>query len=140
MAATVYETMFILNANAYARNPGGAADAIRDMVTNVGGKVLASRLWNEQKLAYPVKGQRKGVYWLTYFQAESTSMPKFNRACQLQDMILRHLSVRIDPRLADTLVAVARGEKTLPVPDIDKIEKEKAAARDAMPPMGDEAE
>ncbi len=139
MAATVYETMFILNANAYARNPGGAADTIRDMVTNVGGKVLASRLWNEQKLAYAVKGQRKGVYWLTYFQAESTSMPKFNRACQLQDMILRHLSVRIDPRLADTLVAVARGEKTLPVPDIDKIEKEKAAAREAMP-IGEEAE
>jgi small subunit ribosomal protein S6 len=139
LAATVYETMFILNANAYARNPGGAADTIRDMVTNVGGKVLASRLWNEQKLAYPVRGQRKGVYWLTYFQAESTSMPKFNRACQLQDMILRHLSVRIDPRLAETLVAVARGEKTLPVPDIDKIEKEKAAAREAMP-IGDEAE
>ncbi len=111
MSDTVYETMFLLNANAYARNPGGAAEAIEKIVKSAGGEILVSRLWNEQKLAFPVKGHRKGVYWLTYFQLESTGMPKFNRACQLQDMILRHLAIKIDPRLVETLLAVARGER-----------------------------
>jgi small subunit ribosomal protein S6 len=102
--------MFIFNANAYARNPAGAAKNMEDMVKNLGGELLASRLWNEQKLAYPIKGHRKGVYWLSYVKIESTQLPKFNRAIQLNDLVLRHLTVKIDPRLIDALVAAAKGE------------------------------
>ncbi len=114
MAETVYECMFILNPNSYAKSPSSASANLENLITNVGGKVLASRLWNEQKLAYPINGHRKGVYWLTYFSLESTSMPKFKRACQLQDNIIRHLAIRIDPRLVDTLIAIAKGELKAP--------------------------
>lgn len=110
MAENVYECMFIFNANAYARNPAGAANAVEEMVKSVGGEMLASRLWNEQKLAYPIKGNRKGAYWLTYFRLETSKMVKFNRACQLNDSILRHLAIKLDPRLVDPMVAVAKGE------------------------------
>lgn len=118
MSEHVFETMFILNPNSYAKNPGGVANTVEDLVKNAGGKILASRLWNEQKLAYPINGHRKGVYWLTYFSLEATEMPKFNRACQLQDMILRHLAIKVDNRIADTLVSVAKGEKVLPQPEL----------------------
>lgn len=124
MARTVYESMFILNPNAYAKNPSGAANTVEQIVASVGGKMLASRLWNEQKLAYPINGHRKGVYWLTYFEMESTEMPKFNRQCQLTDIVMRHLAIRIDPRLADTLVAVAKGEKTIAQPNVDIVIEE----------------
>ncbi|MFO0454817.1 MAG: 30S ribosomal protein S6 [Planctomycetota bacterium] len=124
MARTVYESMFILNPNAYAKNPSGAANTVEQLVASVGGKLLASRLWNEQKLAYPINGHRKGVYWLTYFEMESTEMPKFNRQCQLADIVMRHLAIRIDPRLADTLVAVAKGEKTIAQPSVDIVIEE----------------
>ena len=110
MAQTVYECMMILDPNAYARDPGSAASGITEMIEQVGGTAIVSRLWNEQKLAYPIEGHRKGVYWLTYIQIESTDMPKFNRQCQLNDMIVRHMPIKIDPRLVDTLVSVARGE------------------------------
>jgi small subunit ribosomal protein S6 len=116
--------MFILNPNAYAKNPSGAANTVEQLVASVGGKLLASRLWNEQKLAYPINGHRKGVYWLTYFEMESTEMPKFNRQCQLTDIVMRHLAIRIDPRLADTLVAVAKGEKTIAQPSVDIVIEE----------------
>ncbi len=119
MAENVYETMFILNPNAYAKNPSGAASMVEDLVSGSGGKVLASRLWNEQKLAYPIDGHRKGVYWLSYFSIDSVEMPKFNRACQLQDIVLRHLAVNVDPRIAETLIAVAKGEKVLAPVDIN---------------------
>ena len=39
-----------------------------------GGQVLASRLWNEQKMAYPIRGQRRGTYWLTYFRMPSGNL------------------------------------------------------------------
>ena len=102
--------MFIFNANAYARNPTGASNAVEEMVKSVGGEMLASRLWNEQKLAYPINGHRKGAYWLTYFRLETSKMVKFNRSCQLNDMILRHLAIKLDPRLVAPMVAVAKGE------------------------------
>lgn len=110
MAENVYECMFIFNANSYARSPAGVAKAVEDIVSSVDGEMLASRLWNEQKLAYPIKGNRKGAYWLTYFRVESTKMAKFNRACQLNDSILRHLAILLDPRLVEPMVAIANGE------------------------------
>lgn len=122
MAETVYECMYLLNPNAYARNPGDVVKSVEQTIKGAGGEVLASRLWNEQKLAYPVNGYRKGVYWLTYFRLESTAIPKFRRACQLQDVILRHLALRVEPRLVETLVAVAKGERAAPMPDIESPE------------------
>ena len=110
MAETVYECMFIFSANAHARNPAATGNTVEEIVKSVDGELLASRLWNEQKLAYPINGHRKGTYWLSYVRVESTNLVKFNRACQLNDNILRHLAVKLDPRLVDPMVAVAKGE------------------------------
>lgn len=52
MADTFYECMFLFNANAYARNPAAAANTVEELIKTVDGEILASRLWNEQKLAY----------------------------------------------------------------------------------------
>ena len=127
MAEKVYESMFIFNANAYARNPGGASNGIKEMVDSVGGELLASRMWNEQKLAYPINGQRKGVYWLSYVKLDGEALLKFNRACQLNDMIIRHLVISIDPRLVDTLVAAASATKPTSAEKPAAAEAEKSA-------------
>lgn len=119
MARNVYECMFLLDPNSYARDPSGSAHKLQTLVESTGGKILASRLWNEQRLAYPINGQRKGVYWLIYFELESTSMPKFNRACQLADQVLRFLTIRIEPRLVEAMVAAAKGERAKPVAGSD---------------------
>jgi small subunit ribosomal protein S6 len=110
LAANVYECLFILDSNRYARDPNGVAGAIPKMVEDLEGEVLANRLWSEQRLAYPIKGNRKGTYWLTYFRMESEKLTNFNRACQLNDNILRHLVIHVDPRLVNVLVAHAQGK------------------------------
>ncbi len=111
MARNCYECLFILDANRYARDPGAVTATIPDMVQKEGGELLANRLWNEQKLAYPINGQRKGTYWLTYFKMESERLSAFNRSCQLNDNVLRHLVLKVEPRLVDALVSHALGEK-----------------------------
>lgn len=110
MARNVYECLFILDSNRYARDPGGVSAMIPQMIEELDGKVLANRLWNEQKLAYPIDGHQKGTYWLTYFEFESTRLTELNRACQLNESILRQLVLKIDPRLVEAMVAHARGE------------------------------
>lgn len=107
MSANVYEGMFILDANRYSRDQAAVSGQINDMLRKHGGEVLASRLWEERRLAYPIDGHRKGTYWLAYFRIESAQIAKINRECQLSDTILRSLVLKIDPRIADALVAHA---------------------------------
>jgi small subunit ribosomal protein S6 len=111
LAQHVYECMFIFDSNAYARDPSKISGTVPRMIEQCGGELLVSRLWNEQKLAYPIDGHRKGTYWLAYFRMESTKVDEFNRACRLNEAILRNLTLKVDPRLVDTLVAHARGER-----------------------------
>ena len=115
MAENVYECMFILNSNRYARDPSGVSEQVNKLIEESQAEILASILWNEQKLAYPIAGHRKGTYWLTYFRMESQRLAEFNRACQLNDTVLRSLALKVDSRLAETLVGHATGKRTGPV-------------------------
>ncbi len=110
MAERVYEGMFLLDANKYARNPAGVSGRIAEMIEKCGGETLVSRLWAEQKLAYQIGKHRKGAYWLTYFRLDSERQGELNRASQLNNDILRHLVLTVEPRLVDTLIRHASGE------------------------------
>ncbi len=100
----VYEGMFILDASKYSRDPAGMAQQVVDLIQQHGGTVLASRLWDERKLAYPIKGHKKGVYWLTYFHMPSGNLVALERQCEITDDILRKLVLKVEPRIADALV------------------------------------
>ena len=110
MTQNVYECLFILDANRFARDPNAVDTQITDMIERRGGEVLISRRWNEQKLAFPINGQRKGTYWLSYFRIDSNEVVHFERACRLNEHVLRNLTVKVDERLVDTLVAHASGQ------------------------------
>ena len=109
MADNVYEGMVILNANRYARDPQAVAGQLPEMVQEAGGEILVSRLWEERRLAYPIKRQRKGTYWLTYFRLDSNKLSEIQRKCRLADSILRSLFLKVDPRIVDALVEHATG-------------------------------
>ena len=109
MASNVYEGMFIFDSGRYGRDPEGVSGAISKMIENAGGEMLVSRLWEERRLAYPINGQRKGTYWLTYFRVEGQKLPQITRQSELNDNVLRSLLLKVDPRIVDTLVAHAMG-------------------------------
>lgn len=137
MAANVYEGMYILDSNRYLRDSDGATNQIESMIRKAGGEVLVSRLWEERRLAYPIKGQRKGTYWLIYFRLESSRINEIKRECQITDGILRTLFLKVDPRIVDAVVAHAQtavpggetGSSSRPapeVPGIDALDEEAA--------------
>lgn len=108
MAATVYEGMLILDSTRYSRDPDGIANQIHTIIQDAGGEVIVSRLWEERRLAYPIKGHRKGTYWLVYFRIEGPKVDEITKKCQINDSILRELFLKVDPRIVDTLVEHAR--------------------------------
>jgi small subunit ribosomal protein S6 len=113
LAATVYEGMLILDSTRYARDPDGIANQIHSMIQEAGGEILVSRLWEERRLAYPIKGQRKGAYWLTYFRLDGPKLDELTRKCQINENILRVLFLKVDPRIVDALVEHARSGQIL---------------------------
>jgi small subunit ribosomal protein S6 len=104
LAQNVYEGMFILDSNKYARDAAGTVEQIPATVEQLGGKILASRLWEERRLAYPFKGHRKGTYWLTYFRLDGDQLTNLSRQFQLNEAIVRNLVLKIEPRIADAMV------------------------------------
>lgn len=117
MADNVYEGMFILDSGRYGRDPEGVSGQIAQMIQQIEGEVLVSRLWEERRLAYPIEGQRKGTYWLTYFRVDGRRLTELKRNCQVNDNILRCLFLRVEPRLVDVLVEHARTGQILAIGD-----------------------
>ncbi len=104
MAEHVYEGMFILDSNKYSRDPSGVSGQIAETIEKLGGSILANRLWEDRRLAYPIGAHRKGTYWLTYFKLGSGKTVELNREFRLNENVVRSLLLRVEPRLVDVLV------------------------------------
>jgi small subunit ribosomal protein S6 len=113
LAQNVYECMVIFDSNKYAQNPSVLGGTIPDLVAKCGGEVLVSRLWQEQKLAFPIGSHKKGAYWLTYFRLDSLKLSEFNRELRINETVVRSLTLRVEPRLVDALVEHAKGGQRL---------------------------
>ncbi len=112
MATQCYDCFFLFDSNKYNRDPGGVSSEVQKSIEDLGGEILASRLWEERKLAYPINGHNKGTYWITYFRMEGTKLTELNRTFTLNENIMRSLVTKVDPRLVDALVAHALGTST----------------------------
>ena len=110
----VYEGMFILDSNRLARDRDGLPRELTAAIEEGGGQVELSRLWEERRLAYPIKGQRKGSYWITYFRGGTNSMTELNRRFELMDGVVRHLIIRLPDRLVEPILEHAKGEQARP--------------------------
>lgn len=89
-----YEGMFVLDAG----NPdfNAASEPARALLTRCDAEVLSMKPWDERRLAYDIKGRRRGLYVLTYFKADPERIAELERDCQLDERILRLLILRCD--------------------------------------------
>lgn len=120
MARNVYEAMFILDSIRFGHDPDGISGQLADLIRKAGGEILVSRLWEERRLAYPIKGQRKGTYWLIYLSLDGLQLVGLRRQFDITETILRYLFLKIEPRIVDALVAHAQ---SAPVPAVAPLEE-----------------
>ena len=120
MPANVYECMFLLDPNKVAGDVPSAAKQLHAILERNHGEVLASRPWDERRLAYPIKGHKKGLYYLTYFRTEGKNLLNIERDFALSELVLRQLMLRVDPKLQELLLTVARDEHALAVQTVNE--------------------
>ena len=113
MGANTYECMFLLDTNKVSGDVPAAAKQLHGILEKNHAEVLASRPWDERRLSYPIKGHKKGLFYLTYFRSEGKNLVGVEHDIALSELILRSLIIRIDPKLVDTMLSLARDEHAL---------------------------
>jgi small subunit ribosomal protein S6 len=137
MPANVYECMFLLDPNKVAGDVPTAAKQLHALLERNHAEVLASRPWDERRLAYPIKGHKKGLYYLTYFRTEGKNLLNMERDLALNELVLRYLILHVDPKLVDTMLQVARDEHALALQSVTA-EAGGEGNGEAAPPEGGE--
>jgi small subunit ribosomal protein S6 len=123
----VYEGLFIFDSNAFARDRDGLPREVNGFIEAAGGTIEVSRLWEERRLAYPIKGQRKGAYWITYFRLPTSALTALTRQCEIHDGILRQLFIRLPGALVEPILEHARSGgvvRATPVADVSIVLEE----------------
>jgi small subunit ribosomal protein S6 len=85
-----YEGMFLLGAAATADVDKSLA-LVRGIIERHGGKLLVLKKWDERKLSYEIKGQKRGLYVISYFTAPGSSIVSMERDVSLSEEVLRVL-------------------------------------------------
>ncbi len=137
MVKNVYEAMFCFDSTKFGRDPDGISGEIVGFIEKAGGEILVSRLWEERRLAYSIKGQRKGTYWLIYTRLDASQIAGLRRQFEITESILRFLLLKIEPRIVDALVAHAQ---TAPVPAVTPVEEAPVAVAAVVAIDEDEAD
>ena len=104
MAVNTYEGMFLLDSTKVAVSWDESVKHVHDILSKHQSEIVASRQWDERRLAYPVNGHKKGTYLLTYFKADGANLKELVADCHLSDVIIRELILKVHPKLVDHLV------------------------------------
>lgn len=91
-----YEMMFIVKATMESENVKATAESTKKLVTDLKGNVVEYKELGEKKLAYPIKKELNGYYFVMQFEATNNAEAELSRKAGLDENILRHLIVRLD--------------------------------------------
>ena len=91
-----YETVFILTPVLSDTQVKEAADKMKDLITEHGGKVLHHEDWGLKKLAYKIKNKTTGYYHLLQFSADTQFIKTMETQFGRDEQYVRHLTFRMD--------------------------------------------
>jgi len=110
MPVNSYECLFLIDPTKASTDMDGIKGQLHGTLEKYGAEILASRKWDDRKLAYPIRGHKKGVYHLTFFKADSKKMSEIDHDFRLNEFILRHMISVIDPKWQEEMLGVARDD------------------------------
>ncbi|MCY2929510.1 MAG: 30S ribosomal protein S6 [Planctomycetota bacterium] len=121
MDKKTYEAMFLLEGG--VTDIQAASAPVAEMLSKVEAETIALKPWDERRLAYDIRGQRRGLYVLAYFKSDPERIVELEHNCKLDERILRLLVLRretvTDAEIAaetPAARAAARGELGVDAP------------------------
>ncbi|HAX17407.1 MAG TPA: 30S ribosomal protein S6 [Actinobacteria bacterium] len=89
-----YEIMVIFDASLDEEAIEKEYHKITSIIETGKGAVTGSVKWGTRKLAYPIKHQENGYYYIINFSADEKIINEIDRVNKINDKIIRHLIVK----------------------------------------------
>ncbi len=99
-----YEGMFLLGPS--GADAEKAIAIVRGMIEKHSGTIQVIKKFDERKLAFEVKKQKRGTYVIAFFTAPSPSITPLEREVKLSEEVLRVLVLRAEHLNLDEMNAV----------------------------------
>jgi len=112
----LYETTFIVNASLDDSQIDTVIGRIQDLISRNGGTILAVNKWGRKRLAYSISKKSTGFYVNIEFEAPAAALSPLERAYQLDELVLRHLTIILDKKAIAARKAI-QASAALAAPD-----------------------
>jgi small subunit ribosomal protein S6 len=90
----LYEGMFLFNLQAIGGELSAALSELEEILSRAEAEVIAITRWDERRLAYEIRGQKRGLYLMAYFKARGSQIANIERDVNLSENLLRCLIVK----------------------------------------------
>lgn len=95
MNMRVYESAVLINAALDDEAIKNLIERIKETIITNGGEILEIEDWGRKRLAYQVKKSKIGYYAIFRFNSLPDLVPKLERYYQLDETILRYLTITL---------------------------------------------
>lgn len=89
-----YEIMFIIKNTIDDETISKEADNMQKLITSDGGKIIEFKEMGKRKLAYPIKKELMGTYYVMMVEAKHETIKEFDRKVLINENVLRHLIIK----------------------------------------------
>ncbi len=89
-----YEIMFIVKADIDEKTQKDTVKTFEKVLTDMKSKIVSSKDMGQKKLAYPIKDQVRGNYYVLNVEATAEAVKEFDRKAKIDENILRHIVLR----------------------------------------------
>ncbi|MDD2505388.1 MAG: 30S ribosomal protein S6 [Bacilli bacterium] len=91
-----YEIMFIVKTTIDEATVKETANSLKSVITTLKGKITEDRELGRKDLAYPIKKEISGFYYVFKCEANPKATEEFERKARLNENVLRHLIIKLD--------------------------------------------
>ena len=111
MEQHTYEGMFLFDSG-FANDFAKVEAEIQRLMDRAQAQIIRCGKWDERKLAYDIKGRKRGCYVLVFFKAPAEKIITMQRDVNLSESVLRALILRADYLTEEQMekAYIARGQ------------------------------
>jgi PTH1 family peptidyl-tRNA hydrolase len=91
-----YEGMFLIDNSRVKPDPESCVAVVNDLLAKHRAKVARTDRWDERKLAYEIRKQKRATYVLSHFEVELNEVVELRRDLSLNEDFLRALILGVD--------------------------------------------
>ncbi len=136
MKSGVYESAILINAALEDNQIENVINRVKEFITTNGGQIRDFENWGRKRLAYPVEKSKIGYYAIFRFEAPGSIVSKLERFYNLDEHILRYLTIKLSKEAIDQIEknktqSVSLKEDSIPEPELNlQVEEEEEEIED----------